>query len=124
MEKTPFFNLVRTHTITVSSPTPYTRNANKVGWQLVRYDDSLNHRPRSVSTTPFPTPPAAKPLTGRYDMAQFTPSTEVDFVVIGSGAAGGIMAKQLSTQASPSSCSSRAAGASTGKEHELRKTST
>ncbi len=30
-------------------------------------------------------------------MAQFSPSTEVDFVVIGSGAAGGIMAKQLST---------------------------
>jgi choline dehydrogenase-like flavoprotein len=29
-------------------------------------------------------------------MVQFTPSTEVDFVVIGSGAAGGIMAKQLS----------------------------
>jgi choline dehydrogenase-like flavoprotein len=29
-------------------------------------------------------------------MMQFTPSTEVDFVVIGSGAAGGIMAKQLS----------------------------
>ena len=29
-------------------------------------------------------------------MAQFTPATEVDFVVIGSGAAGGIMAKQLS----------------------------
>lgn len=30
-------------------------------------------------------------------MRQFTPSTEVDFVVIGSGAAGGIMAKQLAT---------------------------
>jgi choline dehydrogenase-like flavoprotein len=30
-------------------------------------------------------------------MAQFTPATEVDFVIIGSGAAGGIMAKQLST---------------------------
>ena len=29
-------------------------------------------------------------------MTQFTPATEVDFVVIGSGAAGGIMAKQLS----------------------------
>jgi choline dehydrogenase-like flavoprotein len=29
-------------------------------------------------------------------MPQFSPSTEVDFVVIGSGAAGGIMAKQLS----------------------------
>ena len=29
-------------------------------------------------------------------MRQFTPSTEVDFVVIGSGAGGGVMAKQLS----------------------------
>ena len=29
-------------------------------------------------------------------MRQYTPATEVDFVVIGSGAAGGIMAKQLS----------------------------
>jgi choline dehydrogenase-like flavoprotein len=29
-------------------------------------------------------------------MVQFTPATEVDFVIIGSGAAGGIMAKQLS----------------------------
>jgi choline dehydrogenase-like flavoprotein len=27
---------------------------------------------------------------------QFTPATEVDFVIVGSGAAGGIMAKQLS----------------------------
>jgi len=30
-------------------------------------------------------------------MKQYKTSTEVDFVVIGSGAAGGIMAKQLST---------------------------
>src|ERR1700739_490317 len=30
-------------------------------------------------------------------MKQYSPSTAVDFVVIGSGAAGGIMAKQLST---------------------------
>jgi len=29
-------------------------------------------------------------------MRQFTPSTEVDFVVIGSGAGGAVMAKQLS----------------------------
>ena len=46
MEKTPFFNLVRTHTITgfFASPT-HGGNANKVGWKLVSYDDSLNHRP-------------------------------------------------------------------------------
>src|SRR6478736_5585681 len=30
-------------------------------------------------------------------MIQFTPSTDVDFVIVGSGAAGGIMAKELST---------------------------
>lgn len=46
MEKTPFFNLVRTHTITGFFANPaHGGNANKVGWQLVRYDDSLNHRP-------------------------------------------------------------------------------
>jgi gluconate 2-dehydrogenase gamma chain len=46
MEKSPFFNLVRTHTITgfFSSPV-HGGNANKVGWKLVNYDDSLNHRP-------------------------------------------------------------------------------
>jgi choline dehydrogenase-like flavoprotein len=30
-------------------------------------------------------------------MAKFKPNTQVDFVVIGSGIAGGIMAKELST---------------------------
>jgi gluconate 2-dehydrogenase gamma chain len=46
MEKTPFFNLVRTHTITgfVSSPV-HGGNANKVGWKLVNYDDSMKHTP-------------------------------------------------------------------------------
>jgi gluconate 2-dehydrogenase gamma chain len=46
MEKTPFFNQVRTHTITGFFAAPvHGGNANKVGWKLVNYDDSLNHKP-------------------------------------------------------------------------------
>jgi gluconate 2-dehydrogenase gamma chain len=46
MEKTPFFDLVRTHTITGFFASPvHGGNAGKVGWQLVGYDDSLNHKP-------------------------------------------------------------------------------
>ena len=46
MEKTPFFNLVRTHTITGFFAAPvHGGNANKAGWTLVRYNDSLNHKP-------------------------------------------------------------------------------
>lgn len=46
MEKTPFFNLVRTHTITGFFAAPsHGGNANKAGWTLVRYDDSLHHKP-------------------------------------------------------------------------------
>ena len=46
MEKTPFFNLVRTHTITGFFASPvHGGNQGKVGWKLVNYDDSLNHKP-------------------------------------------------------------------------------
>jgi gluconate 2-dehydrogenase gamma chain len=46
MEKTPFFNLVRTHTVTGFFASPiHGGNFNKAGWKLVNYDDSLNHKP-------------------------------------------------------------------------------
>ena len=46
MEKTPFFNVVRTHTITGFFASPvHGGNQGKVGWKLVNYDDSLNHKP-------------------------------------------------------------------------------
>jgi pyruvate/2-oxoglutarate dehydrogenase complex dihydrolipoamide dehydrogenase (E3) component len=38
----------------------------------------------------------------------YKPSDEVDFVIIGSGAAGGVLAKELSTNGSASSFSSKA----------------
>jgi hypothetical protein len=46
IETTPFFNLVRTHTITgfFAHPT-HGGNFNKAGWKLVNYDDSLNFKP-------------------------------------------------------------------------------
>jgi gluconate 2-dehydrogenase gamma chain len=46
IEKTPFFNLVRTHTVVgfLSRPV-HGGNYDKVGWKLIGYDDSLNHKP-------------------------------------------------------------------------------
>ncbi len=44
IERTPFFNLVRTHTITGFFASPvHGGNHDKIGWELVGYDDSLNH---------------------------------------------------------------------------------
>lgn len=46
IEETPFFNLVRTHTITGFFAHPvHGGNQDKIGWQLVSYDDALDHRP-------------------------------------------------------------------------------
>jgi hypothetical protein len=46
MEKSPFFNLVRTHTVTGFFASPaHGGNFNKVGWKFVNYDDSLNFKP-------------------------------------------------------------------------------
>jgi gluconate 2-dehydrogenase gamma chain len=45
-EKAPFFNLVRTHTITGFFASPvHGGNYDKAGWKLVNYDDSLNFKP-------------------------------------------------------------------------------
>jgi gluconate 2-dehydrogenase gamma chain len=46
IEKTPFFNTVRRHTIIgfLSRPV-HGGNYDKVGWKLIGYDDSLNFKP-------------------------------------------------------------------------------
>src|SRR5437773_7974805 len=54
-------------------------------------------------------------------MAQFTPSTEVDFIVIGSGAAGGIMAKQLSVAGFTVVVLEQGGWGKYGREHEYNK---
>lgn len=44
IERTPFFNLVRTHTITGFFASPvHGGNYGKVGWQLIGYGDSLQY---------------------------------------------------------------------------------
>jgi gluconate 2-dehydrogenase gamma chain len=46
IEKTPFFNTVRTHTVIGFFARPeHGGNYNKIGWKLIGYDDSLNHKP-------------------------------------------------------------------------------
>lgn len=46
IEDTPFFNLVRTHTITGFFASPvHGGNHDRAGWELVGYDDSLDHTP-------------------------------------------------------------------------------
>ena len=44
MEKTPFFNTVRTHTIGFFASPVHGGNQDKIGWKLIGYDDSLNFR--------------------------------------------------------------------------------
>ncbi len=46
IEKSDFFNLVRTHTITGFFAAPsHGGNQGKVGWALLHYDDALKHTP-------------------------------------------------------------------------------
>jgi len=46
IEKTPFFNMVRTHTVIGFFSRPeHGGNYDKIGWKLIGYDGSLNHKP-------------------------------------------------------------------------------
>jgi len=58
IETTPFFNLVRTHTITGFFASPvHGGNYDKIGWELVGYDDSLDHQPPFGYYDALPSPP-------------------------------------------------------------------
>jgi gluconate 2-dehydrogenase gamma chain len=59
IEETPFFNLVRTHTITGFFAHPvHGGNYSKVGWELIGYDDSLYHEPPFGYYDALPAPAA------------------------------------------------------------------
>jgi len=62
IETTPFFELVRTHTITGFFASPvHGGNFGKVGWELLGYDDALDHAP------PFGYYDAQRELTSRAE---------------------------------------------------------
>ena len=46
IEKTPFFTMVRNHTVIGFFARPeHGGNFDKIGWKLIQYNDSLNHKP-------------------------------------------------------------------------------
>jgi gluconate 2-dehydrogenase gamma chain len=58
IEKTAFFSLVRTHTIIGLLARPaHGGNHDKIGWNLIGYDDSLNHKPPFGYYDAQPQPP-------------------------------------------------------------------
>lgn len=58
MEKTPFFRTVRTHTVLGFFSRPvHGGNYDKIGWKLIGYDDSLNHKPPFGYYDALPQPP-------------------------------------------------------------------
>jgi gluconate 2-dehydrogenase gamma chain len=58
IEKTPFFRTVRTHTVLGFFSRPeHGGNSDKVGWKLIGYDDSLNHKPPFGYYDAQPQPP-------------------------------------------------------------------
>lgn len=57
IESSPFFNTVRTHTITGFFASPvHGGNHDKIGWELVGYDDSLEYEPPFGYYDALPTP--------------------------------------------------------------------
>jgi hypothetical protein len=58
IEKTAFFSLVRTHTVIGLLARPaHGGNYDKIGWNLIGYDDSLNHKPPFGYYDAQPQPP-------------------------------------------------------------------
>lgn len=66
MEDTPFFNLVRTHTVTGFFASPvHGGNYDKLGWELVGYDDALDYQPPFGYYDALPSPPSRASTGGR-----------------------------------------------------------
>ena len=66
IERTPFFNLVRTHTVTGFFASPiHGGNYEKIGWDLVGFDDSLDFEPPFGYYDALPQPTRATATGGQ-----------------------------------------------------------
>jgi gluconate 2-dehydrogenase gamma chain len=65
IEKTAFFRAVRTHTVLGFFSRPvHGGNYDKIGWKLIGYDDSLNHKPPFGYYDAQPQPSVSGPGSG------------------------------------------------------------
>jgi hypothetical protein len=104
VEEEEYFQLFRGYTIYSCFTLPeHGGNVDEAGWKLIGFEH------RSVHTSPFglydrdyeepaapdPAPDIVPPLPRRSGAVRFRPDDEVDFVVVGAGAAGGAIAWEL-----------------------------
>ena len=92
IEASEFFELLRTHTVLGFLGNPsYGGNRGEIGWKQIGFEDRMMYQP------PFGYYDAQ--VNGEEEVSgmTFPTSDAVDFLVLGAGAAGGVVAKELST---------------------------
>jgi choline dehydrogenase-like flavoprotein len=106
IEKSPFFQTIRAHTLVACFADPkYGGNFEYLGWKLLDFDhqptysapfgyyDQLEQRP--VATVAPEARVAGPVVQSGGSLARYASASEVDFVVVGAGAAGGVIAWEL-----------------------------
>ena len=104
VEEEEFFVVIRSYTLHACFTLPeHGSNQEEAGWELIGFEHGNMHQPPfgeydrdqpDSPEPPAPGPTAPPPLQGPGPV-RFQPVDEVDFVVVGAGAAGGAIAWEL-----------------------------
>ena len=109
LEKSPFFQTIRAHTIVATFADPkYGGNFQSLGWKLLDFGHQPTYQPpfgyydrdahagEAAATAPVVSGIVPRvQQAGGAARARYAPAIEVDFVVVGAGAAGGVIAWEL-----------------------------